>query len=142
MRNMFKYLTWSLLLISWMVFISCSEDFLTKQPPGVAAGTVITSPDGVEKVLIGTYAAMRGKSMFGGAMGTDWTYGSVPSDDCYRGTSAGDINTGYERYEIGDTFSYLSDRWRDCFEGVARANSTLPPSRGGWPYLQVCCRSR
>jgi hypothetical protein len=125
MKNMFKYIVWFLLLISSKIIFSCSEGFLIKEPPGVGAGSVITSPDGVEKVLIGTYAAMRGKSQFGGAMGTDWTYGSVTSDDCYRGTSAGDANTGYERYEIGVTFPYLSDRWKDCYEGVARANSTL-----------------
>jgi hypothetical protein len=125
MKNMFKYIAWFLLLISSKIIFSCSEDFLIKEPPGVAAGSVITSPDGVEKVLIGTYAAMRGKSMFGGAMGTDWTYGSITSDDCYIGTSAGDAFNLIERYEIGVTFPYLSDRWRDCFDGVARANSVL-----------------
>jgi hypothetical protein len=125
MKNMFRYLVWFLLLISSEVIFSCSEDFLIKEPPGAAAGSVISSPYGVEAVLIGTYAAMKGQSMFGGAMGTDWTYGSVPSDDCYKGTSAGDAYTGIERYEIGVTDPYLRDRWRDCFEGVARANSTL-----------------
>ena len=125
MMTVFRYIAWPILLISSCIIFSCSEDFLHKEPPGSAAGSVISSPDGVETVLVGTYAAMRGKSMFGGAMGTDWTYGSVTSDDCYRGTSAGDINTGYERYEIGVTFSYLNDRWRDCFEGVSRANSVL-----------------
>jgi starch-binding outer membrane protein, SusD/RagB family len=122
---MCRSISWSFIVIILITFCSCSEDFLTREPPGVAAGSVISTPDGVEALLIGTYAAMRGQSMFGGAMGTDWTYGSVPSDDCYKGTSAGDIYNGIERYEVGVTDPYIRDRWRDCFEGVARANSVL-----------------
>jgi hypothetical protein len=110
-----------------ITFCSCTKDFLTREPPGVAAGSVITSPEGVEAVLIGTYSSIRGSDMFGGAMGTDWTYGSITSDDCYKGTSAGDETTFnlIERYEIGVTDPYIRARWRDCYEGVARANSTL-----------------
>ena len=124
---MCRSVSWSFMVLILITFCSCTEDFLTKEPPGVAAGSVISSPDGVEALLIGTYAAMRGQSMFGGAMGTDWTYGSVPSDDCYKGTSAGDETTFnlIERYDIGVTDPYIRDRWRDCFEGVARANSVL-----------------
>jgi hypothetical protein len=60
MKKISKYLLWYLFLIGSIVIISCREDFLTKEPPGVAAGSVITSPEGVEAVLIGTYAALRG----------------------------------------------------------------------------------
>ena len=101
--------------------------FLQRNLPDAAAGSVISSPDGVEAVLVGTYASMKGRDMFGGAMGTDWTYGSITSDDCYKGTSAGD-ETSFnliERYEIGVTDPYMHARWRDCYEGVARANSAL-----------------
>ena len=120
-------ITWSLILICSGIIFSCSEDFLIKEPPGAAAGSVITSPDGIEAVLTGTYAAMRGKGMFGGAMGTDWTYGSIVSDDCYKGTSAGDASYFQliERYECFPSMPYMNERWRDCYEGVARANSTI-----------------
>ncbi len=122
-----RKIVWSLILISSGIIFSCSEDFLIKEPPGAAAGSVITSPDGIEAVLTGTYAAMRGKGMFGGAMVTDWTYGSIVSDDCYKGTSAGDATYFHmiERFECFPGISYLYERWRDCYEGVARANSTL-----------------
>jgi starch-binding outer membrane protein, SusD/RagB family len=125
MRHNFKDELWLSLLICLGELLSCSEDFLHKEPIGEAAGSIIESPAGVEAVLVGTYAAMRGNSRFGGAMGTDWTYGSIPSDDCYRGASAGDANQCWERYEMWSTFPYLTERWRDCYEGVARANSTL-----------------
>jgi hypothetical protein len=105
--------------------ISCSEEFLTKKPPGVAAGSIINTPAGVESVLVGTYAAIRGKAQFGGAMATDWYYGSVASDDCYRGASEGDYHQEVERYEMRPSDQHLLERWIDCYEGVSRANSTL-----------------
>lgn len=106
---------------------SCSEDFLTKEPPGVAAGSVIMTPDGVESLLISTYSTLQGRSRFGGAMGTDWTYGGGASDDMYKGTSTGDQTNfnAVERYECLTTNAYMRDRWQDCFDGVARANTTL-----------------
>jgi len=111
-------------VISLMI-CSCSEDFLLKEPPGALAGSVMESPEGVEGVLIGAYSALQGRSRYGGAMATDWTYGSVPSDDCYKGSSSGDVFTHVERYEVGPYYPYMLERWRDCYEGVARANSVL-----------------
>jgi starch-binding outer membrane protein, SusD/RagB family len=111
----------------FVALCSCSEEFLTKEPPGAAAGSVIMTPDGVESVLIGAYSYLKGRSMFGGGLCTDWVYGSVTSDDCYKGTSAGDaIDFNLiERYKCSPSDSYLSDRWTDCYAGVFRANSVL-----------------
>ena len=127
MKEIYRSISWPLFVMILISFLSCTENFLTKEPPGIAAGSVISSPAGVEAVLIGTYSAMKGRGMFGGAMGTDWTYGSVTSDDCYKGTSAGDATTfsSFERYEIGVTDPYIRERWRDCYEGVTHANYTL-----------------
>lgn len=122
---MWRSTSLSILLIVLLAVCSCSEDFLTKEPQGVAAGSVISSPDGVEAVLVGAYAAMKGNGMFGGAMGTDWTYGSVTSDDCYKGSSVGDLYNNFERYVVGVTEPYMRERWRDCYDGVACANSAL-----------------
>jgi hypothetical protein len=106
---------------------SCSEEFLVKEPPGVAAGAVIQTPEGVEALLIGVYERLQGDGIFGAAMGTDWTYGGGASDDCYKGTSAGD-QSAYnlvERYEALPSNPYMRERWRDCYAGVARANVAL-----------------
>ena len=120
---MTRYYSVTVVIILILVLFSCSEDFLTKEPPGAAAGSVITSPDGVEAVLTGTYSYLKGRSMFGGALCTDWTYGSVTSDDAYYGTWS--VYPPIERYEITPSHSYPAERWRDCYNGAARANSTL-----------------
>ena len=122
---MYKHLIWTLFLVTSSGLLSCSEDFLTKQPPGVAAGSVIESPEGIEAILIGTYASIRGTSIFGGAMGTDWTYGSAYSDDCHYGNSAGNAWDLMDKYDMRVAYPGFPDRWRICYEGVSRANSVL-----------------
>ncbi len=127
MRKILHITIVSLLAVISSLIISCSEEFLTREPPGVVAGSLLTTPDAVESMLVSAYAALAGKSRFGGAMGTDWTCGSVYSDDCYKGTSAGDSSplNELERYEINPYFAYSRERWRDCYSGVALANLTL-----------------
>jgi hypothetical protein len=115
------------LIAAGMLLPSACDDFLTKEPPGVAAGTALESDQGVESLLIGAYAVLRGDGRFGGAMATDWTYGSGASDDCYKGSESGD-QTNYndvERYEVMPTNDYMRERWRDCYNGVARSNQVL-----------------
>jgi hypothetical protein len=70
---------------------------------------------------------MQGSGIFGGAMGTDWTYASGASDDAYKGTSSGDQTpfNNVERYEVLTNNQYMRERWRDCYDGVARANVCL-----------------
>lgn len=116
-----------LFMASLIMTLSCSEEFLTKEPPGVASASQMNTKDGVEALLISTYQATKGPGRFGGAMATDWTYASGASDDAYKGTSAGDQSqfNEVERYEVLPSNSYMRERWRDCYNGVARANVVL-----------------
>lgn len=107
---------------------SCSEEFLTKEPPGVAAGSTIETQAGVDALILSTYERMQnGSDMFGTAIGSDWTYAGGCSDDAYKGTSAGD-QSNYnllERYEALPNNPYMNSRWNQCYDGVARANVAL-----------------
>ena len=128
MKRITKLLSIAILFGSLLMIYSCSEEFLTKEPPGVAAGSVIQTPEGVEALLTGVYERMQnGGSMFGGAMASDWTYAGGLSDDCYKGTSAGDqANFNLlEKYEALPNNPYLNERWTLCYDGIARANVTL-----------------
>jgi hypothetical protein len=113
-----------ILIAGTVMFVySCSEEFLIKEPPGVAAGSVMSSPDGVEAILIGAYSYLRGRNLYGGALCTDWMYGSIPSDDCYYGTYS--IYPSFERFEATPSHPYPLQRWKECYDGVQRANNTL-----------------
>jgi hypothetical protein len=126
MHTKFKSLPRFFAFFVYLIIYSCSEEFLTKEPPGVAAGSVIESREGVETLLVSAYAAIRGRSMFGGSMVSDWIYGSANSDDCHIGFSAGDYTGPFDKYDFFHSHTaYVRDRWRDCYEGVNRANYTL-----------------
>ena len=129
MKKMFKLLSVIVLLGGLMMIYSCSEEFLTKEPPGVAAGSVIQTPEGMETLVTGVYERMQNgnQSMFGAAMTSDWTYSGGCSDDAYKGTSYGDQSNFnlLERYEALPNNPYLENRWNACYDGVARANVAL-----------------
>jgi len=114
-------------LAGCFIFPYSCDDFLEKEPPGVASQTTMETPEGVEDLLIGAYSDLQGYGRFGGAMGTDWTYGSGASDDAYKGSSAGDQNNynALERYECLPSNEYMRERWHDCYDGVARTNEVL-----------------
>ena len=127
MKNIFKIMLLILCSGSLLFQYSCSDEFLTKEPPGVAAGSALEGEAGVEALLVGAYSTLQGFGRFGGAMGTDWTYGSGASDEAYKGTSSGD-QTNFnmvERYECLPSNPYMAERWRDCYNGVARSNQVL-----------------
>ena len=115
------------LVLICIVFSSCGEDFLTKEPPGVLADPQMRTQRGVEALLTGAYHQLRANSSYNNAMGTDWTFASACSDDAYKGSDASDqapFNL-LERYEALPTNSYMNDRWTACYEGVARSNRVL-----------------
>ncbi len=129
MKRLITLLSITVLLAGMLAIYSCSEEFLTKEPPGVAAGSVIQSAAGVESLLVGVYERMQNanQSMFGAAMTSDWTYSGGCSDDAYKGTDVGDQSNFnlLERYEALPNNPYLENRWNACYDGVARANVAL-----------------
>lgn len=116
------------LLVVSFLFSSCEDEFLDKQPPGTAAGDAMATATGVEGLLIGAYDMLTGDwNHFGTCMATDWVYGDAYSDNAYKGSSAGDqpFFNELERYQTSPISEFMTDRWRDCYNGVARANDAL-----------------
>lgn len=108
---------------------SCSEDFLTRTPPGSTSENVFYDAKGIDALLIGTYAIVP--SYWGVSRGgsiQNWTYGSVASDDAYKGSEEGDqapVNE-IERWAVPTTNSYPVQKWKLTLGmGVFRANKTL-----------------
>jgi hypothetical protein len=112
---------------------ACS-DFLenASAPQGTLDETTLSNKQGVEGSLIAAYRDLDWNNGVGGAWGgaaSNWVWGSVPSDDAYKGSEASDqppIND-IEAYHwsTGDAESYLNDKWRQVYEGVVRSNATL-----------------
>jgi len=122
MKNSFWIVGWFFLLHS-----SCSEDFLTKYPPQTLSDVNMANERGVEGLLTGAYAMVRGGGLWGSAMGTDYVYGSGASDDTYKGselTDTPDYNR-IETYTASPATGFLAERWEVPYNGVFRCNTTL-----------------
>ena len=110
------------------------KDFLEKasEPQGTLDEATLANKAGVEGSLIAAYRILDCTSAVQdnwGCAASNWVWGSVTSDDAYKGSEASDqapIND-IEAYHwsTGDAESYLNVKWRAVYEGVVRANSTL-----------------
>jgi hypothetical protein len=70
-----------------------------------------------------------------GTAASNWVWGSVTSDDAYKGSEATDQPniTDIELYNwtTGAADTYLNEKWSSSYEGVVRANSTIALNRSG-----------
>jgi hypothetical protein len=123
----------ALLILATATLYGC-KDFLSRaaEPQGTLNETTLENKVGVEASLIAAYRAVEWNNGVGGAWGnaaSNWVWGSVPSDDAYKGSEAADqppIND-IEAYHwaTADAESYLNDKWRGAYEGVVRSNAAL-----------------
>ena len=110
------------------------KDYLTEnaEPQAVLNDATLATKAGAEGSLIAAYRALDWNGAVGGNWGntaSNWVWGSVTSDDAYKGSEASDqpaIND-IEAYQwsTANSETYLNDKWRGVYEGVVRANSTL-----------------
>ncbi len=120
-----------IIIITIFLISSCGDSFLDKKPLGQYSPEIIKTPAGIEGALVGAYALLDGIGTSGvtdwhGAV-SNWVFGSVVSDDAYKGSDAGDQpeQTFMERYVWLTTNTHIYGKWRTLFDGVARANDVL-----------------
>lgn len=114
--------------------MSCKDEFLEVTPLGVLSETNLTNAAGVNLVLTGAYSLLDGVQTNVGSPFPDWTgsadnwvYGSVASDDSYKGSNAGD----QPEISLIESYTHTSDlihfrgKWRAVYDGVARSNDVL-----------------
>ena len=131
MNNMKKISIIMVMMLLLTISFSCSEEFLTKEPMGVTSENVFYDAKGIDALLTGTYSMIKGSALWDvswGASIQNWTYGSVASDDAYKGSEEGDqtpVNF-IERWAVTPTNNYPADKWRlNIGMGVDRANKTI-----------------
>jgi hypothetical protein len=113
------------------ILFSCSEEFLTKEPLGSSSENVFYNEKGINALLIGAYAMVKGGATWEvtwGASIQNWTYGSAASDDAYKGSEWTDQDpVNYiERWEVMTTNNYPGEKWKLCLGmGTYRCNDVL-----------------
>jgi hypothetical protein len=128
-----KKITLFLFIVCCMIATSCSDKFLEVQPKAALANNVLQNKAGINALLIGAYSLLDGWATAEGAYrsyqssGDNWVYGSVASDDAYKGTIAGDQPpiSLIEQGNIQSDNIYFRGKWRGMYDGIARSNDVL-----------------
>jgi hypothetical protein len=123
--------TTALVVLIASVAYSC-KDFLVGNPQGSLDEITLTNRVGVEGTLIAAYRMLdctNATNADWGCAASNWVWGSVTSDDAYKGSEASDqpaIND-LEAYAwgTGNSEAYLNTKWRAVFEGVVRSNAAI-----------------
>ncbi|WP_031526733.1 RagB/SusD family nutrient uptake outer membrane protein [Dyadobacter crusticola] len=108
---------------------SCGKEFLETTPLGVGNEQSLSNKAGVNAVLIGAYSLLDGVGS--GPVNTssvsNWIYGSIASDDAYKGSDVGDQAqiTTIERYIPQADIGAYNDKWIAVYDGVSRSNNTI-----------------
>ncbi len=120
-------------LAAFLIF-ACSKDFLNAPAQASLDEGTLANQAGVEAALIAAYSMLDGwNNDWGtfnppwGAAGSNWIWGSVTSDDAYKGSDPGDQQEIQiiELFEWAPGNEYFNIKFQALYEGIARGNSTL-----------------
>lgn len=120
-----KKIKYYILATASLFMLSCSKDYLDLNPQSELTEEQLSTPDGVEGLLLGAYSSLNGVSW--ASAPSQWIIGEVASDDAHKGSSNGDqpnINL-IEQHQPTSTNDNLSGLWDPMFEGIRRCNNTL-----------------
>lgn len=116
-------------ITSGILFMGSCKKALDYTPTGVLSSDDLTSPTAVEGLVTAAYAAIGNGDMIGPVY-SKWAYGSVRSDDAYKGGGGtGDVGEidAMEHYNLVtpsmDAFVFRS--WKNLFKSISRANVAL-----------------
>ena len=111
-----------------MLFGSCKKA-LDYTPTGVLSSSDLTSPTAIEGLVTAAYAAIGNGDMIG-PIYSNWAYGSVRSDDAYKGGGGtGDVGEvdALEHYNLvtPSMGAFVTRTWQNLFKSISRANVAL-----------------
>lgn len=108
------------------------KGFLDTPTQGSLDQTALATKAGVEGALIAAYRSLdcnNATSDNWGCAASNWPFGSITSDDAYKGSEASDQPqaTKLELYawSSDQAQDYLDVKWASMYEGVVRANATI-----------------
>lgn len=125
-----KLLVSCLFIVGGSLFSACS-DFLEYQPQGTLSSDDVKSAGNADALVTAAYASLGNGEMIG-PIASMWVYGSVRSDDAYKGgggvADLEDINF-YEQHNLtqpqqGGGF-YHPYTWENYYKAISRANVAL-----------------
>lgn len=125
-----KKITYFASMLMLALATSCSDNFLETSPKAALSSQTLKDRAGVNYLLTGAYSLLDGV----GAGNTtyhssadNFVYGSIASDDAYKGTIAGDQPemSLIEQRQIQPDNSYFRGKWQAVYDGIARSNDVM-----------------
>lgn len=113
-----------------LMFTACSDNYLEYEPEGVLSSENVATAKNAESLVIAAYAGIANDDMIG-PLTHQWVFGSVRSDDAYKGGGGrGDVDVvdKYEQYNltIADMGDWMAPRtWTNFYKAISRANFAL-----------------
>ena len=123
----YKHFVTIVLAVFCLGIMSC-ENHLDYEPKGIVNQSDVQDADGAELLVTAAYASL-GNSDWQTSHSTNWLYGSVRSDDAYKGGGStadqGEIDR-YERFSfILVDQGYQHRAWQHLYMAISRANRAL-----------------
>ena len=117
------------LITTGLVMSTSCKKALDYTPTGVLSSSDLTSPTAIEGLVTAAYAAIGNGDMIG-PIYSNWAYGSVRSDDAYKGGGGtGDVGEidAMEHYNLvtPSMDAFVSRSWKNLFKSISRANVAL-----------------
>lgn len=111
---------------------SCSNDFLEEETYGEVKPSEMTQAANVERAIISAYSVLNGQidgaSNAFNSPDSNWSFGDVTSDDCYKGGGGTGDQNNIHQMEIFNANSTTIDivrKWMALYEGVKRSNEAM-----------------
>jgi starch-binding outer membrane protein, SusD/RagB family len=119
----------STILIVGLLIISSCKEALDYTPTGVLSSADLTSPTAIEGLVTSAYAAIGNGDMIG-PIYSMWAFGSVRSDDAYKGGGGtgdvGDVDAMEHYNLVTPTMGWFVTRsWQNLFKSISRCNVAL-----------------
>ena len=119
----------STILVSGLLICGSCKEPLDYIPTGVLSSADLTSPTAIEGLVTSAYAAIGNGDMIG-PIYSNWVYGSVRSDDAYKGGGGtGDVGEidAMEHYNLVTPTmdAFVTRTWKNVFKSISRANVAL-----------------
>ena len=116
-------------ILSGLIIFSSCKKALDYTPKGVLSSSDLKSPTAIEGLVTAAYAAIGNGDMIG-PIYSNWAYGSVRSDDAYKGGGGtGDVGEmdAMEHYNLvtPSMDAFVSRTWKNLFKSISRANVAL-----------------
>src|SRR5215210_8809269 len=116
-------------ITSGLLFVSSCKKALDYTPTGVLSSSDLTSPAAVEGLVTAAYAAIGNGDPIGPIF-SKWAYGSVRSDDAYKGGGGTGDQVEVDQMEHYNTVTptmgiYVPRSWTNLFKSISRANTAI-----------------